>query len=164
MKEFDDTIIRSTAKAFEDDRDLVYCIFTKSHHVEKIVNFLNTTDIKYFITSDKQEIKNFAFPFDIGISYCCPYILQLDERPFYNYHPAPLPKYKGVTIYADAIKNGERIWGVTVHRMTSAVDEGEIIEAIKFPIYAPLSTNELGTAAHYYLFRLFRATIQGLNI
>ena len=83
----DDFIIKSTARAFEDDRDLVYCIFTKPHHIEKIVNYLNTIDVKYSITSDKWENKNFAFPFDVGISYCCPYILQLDKRPFYNYHP-----------------------------------------------------------------------------
>ena len=154
-----DFMTESTAKAFEDDRESVLGIFTKPHHVEKIVNYLNTTDIKYFITSDKQEIKSFALPFDVGISYCCPYILELDERPFYNYHPAPLPKYKGASIYADAIKNKERMWGVTVHRMTDKVDEGEIIQTIKFPIDVPLSTNELGTAAHYYLFKLFRETI-----
>ncbi len=152
----------STAKAFEDDREPILGIFTKPHHVEKIVNYLNTTDIKYFITSDKQEIKSFAFPFDVGISYCCPYILELDERPFYNYHPAPID-YKGLNIYAEAIKRKVGLWGVTLHRMTDKVDEGEVIMHTNFKIDIPLSTNELGTAAHYYLFKLFRETIRGLK-
>lgn len=142
------------------DGDLEYCIFTKPHHVEKIVNFLNACKgIHYHITSDKQEIINFAYPFDIGISYCCPYILNIDDRPFYNYHPAPLPEYKGTNIYARAIKEEACMWGVTLHRMTDVVDEGEIIAEKKFPIGRVYSTNELGTIAHAHLFELFKATI-----
>lgn len=146
------------------DGDLEYCIFTKPHHVEKIVNFLNRkTDLHYTITSDKEEIKNFAHPFDVGISYCCPYILNIDSRNFYNYHPAPLPGYKGTNIYARAISKGMRIWGVTVHKMTNIVDTGEIIKELLFEVDEPCSTSELGTITHAYLFRLFRQTIMELK-
>ena len=145
------------------DGELEYCIFTKPHHVEKIVNFLNTTGMHYHITSDKQEIKGFAFDFDIGISYCCPYILNIDYRPFYNYHPAPLPYYKGVDVYSRAIKKGIRTWGVTLHRMTNVVDTGEIIDQEYFEIDEPYSTSELGTQAHAYLFKLFRRTVLKLK-
>jgi len=139
------------------------CIFTKPNHLEKIVNFLNEeTQLKYTITSDKQEIVNLAYSFDVGVSYCCPYIIRIDERPFYNYHPAPLPEYKGISIYADAIKNKAKEWGVTLHRMTEKIDEGEIIDEIRFKIKPPHSTNEIGTIAHYYLFELFKGTINKL--
>ena len=141
------------------DKLKTYFIATKSHHVEKIVNFLNTkTDLHYIISSDKQEIINFAYDFDVFISYCCPYIVKVDDRKFYNYHPAPLD-YKGLSVYADAIKNNVREWAVTLHRMTNEVDTGQIIEFIRFPIYEPCSTNELGTQAHAKLFHLFRTTI-----
>jgi len=141
------------------DGEKEYCIFTKSHHVEKIVNYLNTRGFFYHITSDKEEIKNFAFDFDIGISYCCPYILKIDERPFYNFHPAPLPEYKGTDIYARAIKEKQTMWGVTLHKMTDKVDEGEIILRKDFPIGECYSTNEIGTIAHAELFKLFKSTM-----
>ena len=161
---FDDYMAIKTAEAFESERDLTYCIFTKPHHVEKIVNFLNQkTDLHYTITSDKQEIKNFAYNFDVGVSYCCPHILNIDSRPFYNYHPAPLPHYKGQDIYARAIRKGMRIWGVTLHRMTEKVDEGEIIKEVLFEIEEPCSTNEIGTISHAALFKLFRETIMELK-
>jgi len=163
MSGFDKMMADSTAKAFKSDRDPIYCIFTKPRHVEKIANIINAIGLRCFITSEKHEIKSFAYPFDVGVSYCCPYVLDIDDRPFYNYHPALLPKYKGVNIYADAIRNAERMWGVTLHRMTDKVDEGEIIQSIKFPIDAPLSTDELGTIAHGYLIKLFRSTIWTLK-
>ena len=163
MDGLENFMVVSTAKAFEQDREKTYCIFTKPRHIEKIVNFLNSkTGIQYYITSDKQEIINFAFPFDIGISYCCPYILNLDSRPFYNYHPAPL-EYKGSNVYARAIKKDMTVWGVTLHKMTSEVDCGEVIQEILFDMDEPCSTNEIGTIAHAYLFKLFRQTI-GIKI
>jgi len=154
---FEDFMIESTAEALSADTKII-CIFTKPRHVEKMVNFLNHTDLKYVITSDKQEILNFSHYFDIGVSYCCPYILPIDERPFYNYHPAPI-EYKGLDVYAKAIQEGLTSWGVTLHRMTKQVDVGEIVDFMKFDIGIPYSTDELGTIAHSYLFQLFRRSI-----
>ena len=72
--------------------------------------------------------------FDLGVSYCYPRkisksLLSIPKKGFVNYHPAPLPKYKGPTELDDAIKNKETDWGVTVHHMNEEYDSGEIIKS-----------------------------------
>lgn len=142
-----------------------YGIFTKPIHVEKIVNYLNLcTDIDYIISTDKQEI--YAWAFGIGVSYCFPYKVDIkfDNRRWYNYHPAPLPEYPGLTNYAKPIRDKVTSFGVTVHEMTEEIDRGPIIKRLDFPLASvPTSTNELGNIAHYYLFQLFKETIVGLG-
>lgn len=51
-----------------------------------------------------------------------------------NFHPAPLPEYKGCAGYNLAILHGRHDWGVTAHYMVEGIDEGGIIEVASFPI------------------------------
>lgn len=147
-------------------------IFTKPIHVEKLVNYLNqNTDLDYVISTRKDEIN--AFDFEVGVSYCFPYIVDVhnfpempvsDKRMWYNYHPAPLPKYPGIQNYADAISDKVMEYGVTLHVMTEKVDAGEILAITKFPLASlAVNDNELGSIAHYYLFQLFKETIEALE-
>lgn len=143
-------------------------IFTKSIHVEKLVNYLNTkTDLDYVISTDKRELYNW-YKYDVGISYGFGSIIDLNRVPakiFYNYHPAPLPEYKGGDVYARAVKEMVAGWGVTLHVMTDVLDTGKIIDEIRFKLMSsPSSTNEIGSIAHYYLFQLFKKTIKDLEI
>jgi folate-dependent phosphoribosylglycinamide formyltransferase PurN len=146
----------------------VYGIFTKPIHVEKILNYLNQyTDIKYIISTERKEI--YAYKFDIGVSYCFPWVVDInypirDERKWFNYHPAPLPEYPGLTNYAEPIADKVKIFGVTLHRMTEKVDEGQIVKRLDFPLNSiPINSNELGCISHYYLFQLFKKTINNLE-
>ena len=136
-------------------------IFTKPIHVEKIVNYLNQyTDIDYIISTDKKEID--MFDFDVGISYCFPYIIDIKDKPWYNYHPAPL-EYPGFTNYTKPVEDKIKDFSVTLHKMTNEVDKGEIIKVKHFKLCScPTSTNELGNITHYYLFQLFKDTIREL--
>lgn len=145
-----------------------YGIFTKPIHVEKIVNYLNqNTNLDYIISTNKYEL--YMYDFDIGISYCFPSLVDVNypipnKRIWYNYHPAPLPEYEGANNYSDAIRDGVWKYAVTLHRMTMNLDRGEIIKRIDFPLQSiPVSTNELGSIAHYYLFQLFKETIESLG-
>jgi len=140
-----------------------YGIFTKPIHVEKIVNFLNQhTNVDYIISTEKQEID--AYYYDVGISYCWPYKVKVGDKPWFNYHPAPLPEYPGLTNYAKPIADGVTSFGVTLHRMTDEIDKGPIIRRLDFPLLSPpTSTNELGTITHYYLYQLFKSTIRYLE-
>jgi len=138
-------------------------IFTKPIHIEKIVNFLNqhTKILDYVISTERKETE--AYDFDIGISYCFPYIIDVEKsgKPWYNYHPAPLPEYKGLLCYALPIKDKVEEFAVTLHRMTNEVDSGKILQVRKFKLDSqPVHTNELGTIAHYHLFQLFKETIE----
>jgi len=51
-----------------------------------------------------------------------------------NFHPAPLPEYKGCGGYNLAILEARRDWGVTAHYMDEAIDTGPIIEVDTFAI------------------------------
>ena len=104
--------------------------------------------------------------FDVGISYCFPRIINLSrsDKPWFNYHPAPLPEYKGLECYVQGIKDGVSEWGVTLHRMVQQVDSGRILAEKRFHLESlPVDINELGNIAHYYLFQLFKQTIDSLE-
>lgn len=51
-----------------------------------------------------------------------------------NIHAALLPKYRGCNPIQWAIINGERYAGVTLHEMTSGLDEGPVIDQRTVPI------------------------------
>lgn len=52
----------------------------------------------------------------------------------FNIHFSLLPKYKGMFTSAIPIINGEKITGVTLHRIDSGIDTGEIIDQKEFEI------------------------------
>ena len=142
-------------------------IFCKPVHVEKLVAFLNTTDIDYCIFSNSKTNQRMAYysDFDVGISYCAGFIIDLEKekrvrgenRSWFNFHPHPLPKYKGYDAYAQAIYDKVFTYGVTVHRLVQEVDAGKIIEVNMFSLYSePVHPDELGCLCHYYLFQLFK--------
>jgi len=138
-------------------------IYTKTRHISKIKIFLDSLDIKneiYTIDDNPSDT-----PFDIGVSYCYPRkisesLLSIPKNGFVNYHPAPLPKYPGVTELDDAIKNRETQWGVTAHYMDKNYDTGQIIRVKEIILHEPpISPQELGAISHYFLFQLFKETI-----
>jgi methionyl-tRNA formyltransferase len=61
-------------------------------------------------------------------------VLQAPRLGAYNLHPAPLPRYAGLSSVSWAIFNGEKTHGVTVHRMAPAIDAGAIAYQTSFPI------------------------------
>lgn len=77
-----------------------------------------------------------------------------------NLHNAPLPRYRGVAPINWALKNGEREHGVTIHRLSSAVDAGPIVAQVKFSIFP--DTDEVITVYRRALafgYMLFEQTI-----
>lgn len=138
-------------------------IYTKSRHILKIHNYLNSLDLEHEIFTKDNVISDTLF--DLGVSYCYPKkipneLLIIPKLGFINYHPGPLPKYKGPNEYDEAIKNKETHWGVTVHDMTEEYDSGNIRKILKFNLHEPPnSVEELGAISHYFLFNLFKETI-----
>lgn len=51
-----------------------------------------------------------------------------------NFHPAPLPEYKGTAGYNLAILDGLKKWAVTAHYIDESIDTGKIIETNYFNI------------------------------
>lgn len=75
--------------------------------------------------------------YDVGISFMWDRKIQkfeLDIAPWINFHPGPLPEYKGRNLCYHAIMNGETEFGATVHYMDENFDTGDIIEVRRFPL------------------------------
>jgi methionyl-tRNA formyltransferase len=51
-----------------------------------------------------------------------------------NFHPAPLPDFRGVGGYNLAILEGLRSWGVSCHYVDEHFDTGDLVEVERFPI------------------------------
>src|SRR5665811_2154532 len=86
-----------------------------------------------------EKIRNGALNFDIGFSMLYWRKLRGDflTKPslgVINFHPAPLPEYKGTAGYNMAILDGREDWAVTAHYVDASIDTGKIIETEKFPI------------------------------
>lgn len=80
-----------------------------------------------------------CLPGNMLITYRCPYILPLrciEGLAFggYNIHPTLLPKYAGLNPWEAIFLNKEKESGVTIHRLTEKVDEGEILIQRTFQI------------------------------
>jgi methionyl-tRNA formyltransferase len=142
---------------------LLIRVYTKERHIEKIKKFLESLNFKCEIYTVKDTPP--LAPFELGVSYCYPRkitepLLSTPKKGFINYHPAPLPKYKGPTELEEAIKNKETHWGVTVHYMDENYDAGPIIKIKRFDLHEPpIYPEELGAVSHYFLFQLFKETI-----
>ena len=75
---------------------------------------------------------------NIVISFLMPYhipqfLLRRSQYGGVNFHPAPLPNYRGINCSTFAILNNESSFGVTCHYMSDRFDDGPILESR--PVY-----------------------------
>lgn len=78
-----------------------------------------------------------------------------------NFHSAPLPEYRGAFCYNFAFLNQEKEYGITCHFLAEQIDEGDIIEVVKFPYdFEKGSLEELVSLSNQHLYRLFCKTYQ----
>jgi methionyl-tRNA formyltransferase len=52
-----------------------------------------------------------------------------------NLHPGRLPEYRGVRPVNWALRNRDRVHGVTIHEIDAGVDTGPIVAMVEFPIW-----------------------------
>lgn len=91
------------------------------------------------VINQKMEATVTTFSPDIIITYRCPYILSKSifnspKYGSYNIHPSLLPLYAGLNPWEEIFANKETVNGVTLHRITKRVDQGEIIFQKKYNI------------------------------
>lgn len=79
-----------------------------------------------------------------------------------NFHPAPLPDYRGVHCAAFAILNREGKYGVTCHFMTELFDDGPILAKKYCPILQDDTEISLESRAKESLLTLFDEVLTGL--
>ncbi|MGI9628408.1 MAG: methionyl-tRNA formyltransferase [Longimicrobiales bacterium] len=62
------------------------------------------------------------------------HVLQAARAGSLNMHPGLLPEYAGLHTHQWAIRNGETVFGITVHEMVPSVDAGDIVHSPTFEI------------------------------
>ena len=61
-------------------------------------------------------------------------VRKFKSKELFNIHFSLLPKYRGCHTNYLQIKNGEKKTGVTLHKIDSGIDTGEIIDQLKFKL------------------------------
>lgn len=87
---------------------------------------------------------------------------QITKHHWVNFHPAPLPEYRGRNLCYHAIKNGEKEFGSSVHYMDEGFDTGPIIEVNRFPIRKSDTAGDIHQTAIETCKILFRKWVQEL--
>lgn len=85
--------------------------------------------------SDHPDI--FFGGYNVGISFMHQHRVsaeQVNAHPWINFHPGPLPAYKGRNLCYHALMNGAETFGASVHYMDENFDTGDIIDVWRFEI------------------------------
>jgi methionyl-tRNA formyltransferase len=112
--------------------------------------------------------ENGALSFDLGLSMLYwrkirGALLSSAPRGIVNFHPAPLPDYKGVGGYNLAIMDGRDDWAATAHYVDEEIDTGEIITLNRFPMDPDTETaRTLEAKSQAALFDLFKTVFDQL--
>jgi methionyl-tRNA formyltransferase len=81
-----------------------------------------------------------------------------------NFHPAPLPDYRGVGGYNVAILDGLASWGVSCHFVDDHLDTGDVVEVERFPIDPGSETAfSLDLKSQEHLLALFERVMQRVH-
>lgn len=87
-------------------------------------------------------------------------LINLPKIGCVNFHPAPLPDYKGRAGYNTAILDNKKTYGVSAHFIDSEkLDNGPIIKVLKFQIEPHENVLSLYKKSQDALFKLFKKTI-----
>ena len=97
---------------------------------------------------------SFLMPHHIPQSVLC-------QSPYggLNFHPAPLPSYRGVNCATFAILNNELTFGVTCHYMAERFDDGPILAVRNVDIMKSDTALSLETRSKVALLELFRTVV-----
>jgi len=81
-----------------------------------------------------------------------------------NIHNAPLPRYRGVRPINWALKNKEKVHGVTVHKIHEGIDDGDILGKVTFPLYPEVEeVEDVYKKALEYGWLLFKEIVSNLD-
>ncbi|MCH2159793.1 MAG: hypothetical protein MK096_13580 [Oleiphilaceae bacterium] len=97
-------------------------------------------DIPVFTLEEVEEaVTNKTIYFDLALSILFwrrikEPLLSFPKKGVINFHPAPLPDYKGTGGYNFAILDRLKEWEVTAHYVDETIDTGDIIKSKALPI------------------------------
>lgn len=138
-------------------------VVTDSHLPQSIcADIANDNGVPLFSFEEALEKTNSGeLQFDLGLSMLFwrklkEGLIHSPELQTINFHPAPLPEYKGTAGYNLAILDGLDEWAMTAHYVDDEIDTGDIIELQRFAICKNTETaKSLEKTSQGYLFKLF---------
>lgn len=107
-------IIIDALERESEDNGIAFKSFPNKNSLSEMREWINTVQPDY--------IFSISFPFLIPIE-----VLNYGEEKFINFHPGPLPQYRGVMPIFEVLKNQETETAISTHFMNSKFDEGNII-------------------------------------
>jgi methionyl-tRNA formyltransferase len=141
---------------------------THRFYTKKLIELTNNknTDISIIYVQHPNELLQFGHEFlkksrliSFGsIFYVRQEILSLFEFDCYNFHPGP-PNYPGWAPFSFAIYDEASTYGVTVHKMNSKIDTGNIIKYKKFNIPNEFNVENLMDITTSYMYELYNELI-----
>jgi len=87
-------------------------------------------------------------------------LLSLGRIGCLNFHPAPLPDYRGVGGYNVAILEGLASWGVSCHFVDATLDTGDLVEVERFEIAERETAFSLDRRSQGHLLPLFERVLR----
>jgi len=120
---------------------------------------------RYLKTKNSIVNKRFLKNIDVVISFLYwkrikKPLIDLAKIGCINFHPAPLPEYRGLNGYSFAILHDLTHWGVSAHFVDESFDTGDLIKTKKFKIYAKNETSfSLEQKTQIHLLKLFKEII-----
>jgi len=141
------------------------CYLSSSELGKEMYLYLKKLDCNIsFYNTENEKIKNFeTIDYDLGISFLYTHKIPSSEflknKVWLNFHPGPLPEYRGRNLCYHAIMNNADVFGATLHYMDKDFDTGKIIEVITFPIAAHYTAGDLSKLSKNALVELFKKYI-----
>ncbi len=125
----------------------------------EMFDFLKNQNCTISYYTLKNEKINFEeIDYDLGISFLYTHKIPASEfiknKIWINFHPGPLPNYRGRNLCYHAIVNGEKEFGATLHYMDAEYDTGKIIKLSKFPIEPYHNAGDLSILSKHALVSL----------
>jgi len=121
----------------EYDLQIVIPVIPEPNWTESLVSWAHLMNVPVLESGDISELPK-DFRYDLGFScYYDKILTTVNLESFHlalNLHNAPLPKYRGVNPINWALKNSEKTHGVTIHQITSGIDDGPIYGQVKFSV------------------------------
>lgn len=132
-----------------------------------MLGWLRTQPCEIVLATVENAKINFDFPpYDLGISFLYTHKIPASEfvTPYkwVNFHPGPLPEFRGRNLAYHAIMQNAFRFGATVHYMNEEFDAGETIEIVHFPVMPDDTAGDLVRISHNRLARLFKKYIPRL--
>lgn len=111
-------------------------VLTSKPHFDFVVSAISALDSQESWNISYDPKHDFSDGYDIGISFMYQHKIPKEQlsKTWINFHPGPLPKYKGRNLCYHALMNGEEYFGSSVHYMDEGFDTGDIIDVWQFPI------------------------------